>query len=42
MVTPGWVSTVSYTFRKAGTYLLVCNEYCGIAHQTMADSIVVK
>jgi cytochrome c oxidase subunit 2 len=42
MVTPGWVSTVSYTFRKAGTFLLVCNEYCGIAHQTMADSIDVK
>jgi cytochrome c oxidase subunit 2 len=42
MVTPGWVSTVSYTFRKPGTYLLVCNEYCGIAHQTMADSIDVK
>jgi cytochrome c oxidase subunit 2 len=42
MVTPGWVSTVSYTFRKPGTYLLVCNEYCGIAHHTMADSIEVK
>ena len=42
MVTPGWVSTVSYTFRTPGTFLLVCNEYCGIGHQTMADRIEVK
>ncbi len=42
MVTPGWVSTVSYTFRKRGRFLLVCNEYCGIGHQTMADAIDVR
>jgi cytochrome c oxidase subunit 2 len=42
MVTPGWVSTVSYTFRRRGTFLLVCNEYCGIAHHDMADSIEVQ
>lgn len=42
MVTPGWVSTVSYTFRTRGTFLLVCNEYCGIGHQTMADRIEVN
>ncbi len=42
MVTPGWVSTVSHTFRTRGKFLLVCNEYCGIEHQTMADSIEVK
>jgi len=42
MVEPGWVSTVSHTFDKPGTYLLVCNEYCGIAHHTMADSVEVK
>jgi len=42
MVTPGWVSTVSHTFRTPGTYLLVCNEYCGAAHQMMAGRIEVK
>lgn len=42
MVTPGWVSSVSYTFRTRGKYLLVCNEYCGAGHQMMAGSIEVK
>ena len=42
MLTPGWVSTVSYTFRKAAKYLLVCNEYCGAAHQMMAGTIEVQ
>ena len=42
MVSPGWVSTVSHTFRTRGTFLLVCNEYCGIGHQTMADLIDVR
>ena len=42
MVTPGWVSAVSHTFSDAGTFILVCNEYCGIAHQTMAAKVVVQ
>jgi cytochrome c oxidase subunit 2 len=42
MLTPGWVSTVSYTFRKTGKFLLVCNEYCGAGHQMMAGSIEVQ
>jgi cytochrome c oxidase subunit II len=42
MVTPGWVSTVSHTFAKAGTYLLVCNEYCGSGHHLMAAKVIVK
>jgi cytochrome c oxidase subunit 2 len=42
MVTPGWVSSVAHTFTKAGTYLLVCNEYCGAGHQLMAAKIEVK
>jgi cytochrome c oxidase subunit II len=42
MVTPGWVSTVSHTFSDAGTFILVCNEFCGIAHQTMAAKVVVQ
>ncbi len=42
MVTPGWVSTVSHTFKTPGKYLLVCNEYCGAGHQLMAGDIEVK
>jgi cytochrome c oxidase subunit 2 len=42
MVTPGWVSSVSHTFRTPGTFLLICNEYCGAGHQTMAAKVVVE
>ncbi|MGR4064463.1 MAG: cytochrome c oxidase subunit II [Vulcanimicrobiaceae bacterium] len=42
MAIPGWVNTTSHTFRTAGTYFLVCNEYCGIGHQDMAGKIVVQ
>jgi cytochrome c oxidase subunit 2 len=42
MVTPGWVSTVAHTFTQAGTFLLVCNEYCGSAHHLMAGKIEVR
>jgi cytochrome c oxidase subunit 2 len=42
MVTPGWVSTVSHTFKAPGTLLLVCNEYCGSSHQLMAAKVVVR
>jgi cytochrome c oxidase subunit 2 len=42
MVTPGWVSSVSHTFRDPGTFLLICNEYCGSGHQLMAAKVVVK
>jgi cytochrome c oxidase subunit 2 len=42
MVTPGWVSAVTHTFRHPGKFLIVCNEYCGSQHQIMAASIEVK
>ena len=42
MVIPGWVSTVTQTFKRPGTYILVCNEYCGTGHQLMAGQIEVK
>ena len=42
MVTPGWVSSVSHTFKERGTYLLVCNEYCGAGHHTMAAKVTVE
>lgn len=42
MVIPGWVNDATHTFTRAGTYLLVCNEYCGIGHQNMYGTIEVK
>jgi cytochrome c oxidase subunit II len=42
MVTPGWVSSVSHTFRQRGTFLLVCNEYCGAGHHMMAAKVTVE
>src|SRR5699024_8548254 len=32
MVEPGYVSTLSNTFKKAGKFTLLCNEYCGTGH----------
>jgi cytochrome c oxidase subunit II len=42
MVVPGWVSTASHVFNKPGTYLLLCNEYCGSGHHFMYGAVEVK
>jgi cytochrome c oxidase subunit 2 len=42
MVVPGWVNMQSHTFRRPGTYLLLCHEYCGIGHQNMFAKIEVR
>ena len=42
MVIPGWVNTATHRFVKPGTYLLVCNEYCGLGHQNMFGKIEVR
>jgi cytochrome c oxidase subunit 2 len=42
MVIPGQVSRVQHVFDKPGEYLIVCHEYCGIQHQTMAGKIIVE
>ncbi len=41
-VIPGYVSTLSYHFTKPGTYTFVCNEYCGLGHQSMYGRIIVE
>jgi len=41
MVVPGWVSSVAHTFQTPGTYLLLCNEYCGAGHQNMEGQVEV-
>ena len=40
-VAPGYVSEVTTTFARPGEYLVVCNEYCGLAHHNMAAVIRV-
>ncbi len=41
MIVPGEVSTLSYTFRAPGEYLMVCHEYCGVGHQGMFGKVIV-
>ena len=41
-VVPGYEHVVKMTPTKAGTYAIVCNEYCGIGHHTMLGRIYVK
>lgn len=42
MLVPGWVSTATHVFNKPGSYLLMCNEYCGAGHHFMSATIVVQ
>lgn len=41
MVEPGYISTYTNTFKHAGTFTLLCNEYCGIGHHLMDATIEV-
>lgn len=42
MAIPGWVNEQTHTFSKAGEYLLICHEYCGLGHQNMFAKIEVR
>lgn len=41
MAVPGAVNYARVKFDKAGDYLVVCNEYCGVAHHNMSGKIHV-
>lgn len=41
-VAPGYVSEVTTTFTRPGEYLVVCNEYCGLAHHLMQSKVIVE
>ena len=41
-IVPGYEHVVTVTPNQAGTYSVVCNEYCGINHHTMVSRIYVK
>jgi len=41
-VAPGYVSEATVRFDTPGEYLVVCNEYCGLAHHLMQGKIIVE
>ena len=41
-VAPGYISEVTTTFVRPGEYLVVCNEYCGLAHHLMQGKVIVE
>jgi len=41
-IVPGHISTREHTFKKAGKYLVLCNEYCGAGHHMMKMDIEVS
>jgi cytochrome c oxidase subunit 2 len=42
MAIPGQITRNSYTFREPGEHLLICHEYCGVAHHTMFAKVIVE
>jgi len=41
LVEPGYISAYTQKFNKAGEYLILCNEYCGMGHHMMHARIEV-
>lgn len=41
MIVPGYVSEVTTSFPRTGEYSLLCNEYCGLGHDSMWSRLVV-
>jgi cytochrome c oxidase subunit 2 len=42
MLIPGQIGRISHTFAETGEHLLICHEYCGSGHHTMAGRIIVE
>ena len=42
MLLPGQVAHAEARFDTPGEYPIICHEYCGIAHHTMAGKIIVE
>lgn len=41
MIVPGHINQATHTFTEKGSYLVLCNEYCGSGHQHMQMRIEV-
>ena len=42
MLLPGQISHAQARFDTPGEYPMICHEYCGVAHHTMAGKIIVE
>jgi cytochrome c oxidase subunit II len=42
MLIPGQIGRITHTFREPGEHLLICHEYCGIAHHMMYGKVIVE
>ena len=42
MVIPGYVTEFTISFPRAGEYLMMCHEYCGILHHEMQGLVIVE
>jgi cytochrome c oxidase subunit 2 len=42
MVLPGQIAHAEARFERPGEYPIICHEYCGIAHHTMAGRVIVE
>lgn len=41
MIVPGYISEVTTSFLQTGEFSLLCNEYCGLGHDSMWSRLVV-
>jgi len=41
-IVPGHALALTLKAEKAGTYLVICNEYCGLQHHLMRGHIIVE
>ena len=41
-VVPGYDHVLTIKPQSPGVYPIVCNEFCGIGHQTMVGKIIVE
>ena len=42
MLLPGQIADAEVRFDTPGEYAVICHEYCGIAHHTMAGRVIVE
>lgn len=42
MLLPGQIAHAQARFDTPGEYPIICHEYCGIAHHTMAGKVIVE
>ena len=41
MIVPGYISEINTSFPTAGKYSFLCNEYCGLGHDSMWSRLIV-